>query len=119
MLLQSRLISLAPFSSTKAALCCKAKAKAPFGAESEATITSLKSRALLDSARLAASDRIKALSAQIASPCEANSTLCRVQPPLSREAKTKALLCANNVADSTSLSLPAPSAKDLYREAKR
>jgi len=72
----------------------------------------------LGSARLAASGRIKALSAQIASPCEANSTLCKVQPRLSRKAKAKALLCANSVADSVLLSPPAPSAKDLYREAK-
>jgi len=59
-----------------------------------------------------------ALSIQIASSCEANSTFCRVQPRLPREAKAKTPLCANSVADSVSLSLPAPSAKVLSREVR-
>ena len=55
---------------------------------------------MLGSARLAASGRTKALSAQLASPCGANSTLHRVQPRLSREAKTKTPLDSNSVANS-------------------
>jgi len=105
-------------SSVKEALNCEAKAKAPSSAGSEVTTTSFKSRALLGSARLAASDRSKALSVQISSSCEANATLCRVQPRLSCEAKAKTPLCANSVVDSVSLPLPAPSAKVLSREAR-
>jgi len=47
---------------------------------SEANATPLTSSTLLGSARLVISDRTKALSAQLALPCEANSTLRRVQP---------------------------------------
>ena len=87
----------------------------------------------MGSTRLVASGRSKILSAQIASPYEANSTLYRVQRRLSREGKAKALLCANSVVDSASLLLTtlsikkvlrrevrikALSAKDLSREAK-
>jgi len=73
----------------------------------------------LGSARIAASDRSKALSAQIDSPCEANSTFCRVQPRLSREVKAKAHLCANRIVDSVSLPLTTLSAKKvLSREAR-
>jgi len=82
----------------------EAKAKV-FCANSEAIAALLTSSALLGSARLAASGRTKALSAQIVSPYAANSTLCRVQPRSSREAKTKASLCANSIADSASHSL--------------
>ena len=85
---------------------------------SEATAGPLTSSALLGSARLATSGRTKALNALIASSCEADLTLCRVQPRLSREAKVKAPLCAKSVADSASLSLSAPSAKVLSREPK-
>ena len=81
-------------------------------------VTELISSALLDSARLAASGKSKAQSAQIASSYEVNSTFYRVQPCLSREAKAKAPLCANSIADSASLSLPARSAKVLSREAR-
>ena len=90
-------------SSAKAAHSREAKAKAPLGAENETIITSRKSRALLGSARLAARGRTKALSAQIASPCEANSTLWTVHPRLSHEAMVKSPLCANSIADSVSL----------------
>ena len=70
-------------------------------------------------ARLAASGRTKALNAQIASPRKANSTLYGVQPRISRKAKARAPLSANNVADSTSLPLTALSAKKvLSREAR-
>jgi len=69
------LTSSALLSSAKITLSREAKTKATLGAESEAIITSLKSRALLGSARLATSGRTKALSTQMASPCEANSTL--------------------------------------------
>jgi len=72
----------------------------------------------LGSARLDASGKTKALCAQIASSCEANSTFCRVQPRLSHEAKVKAPLWANSVVDSVSLSLLASSAKVLSREAR-
>ena len=72
----------------------------------------------MDNARLAVSGRTKALSAQIASPCEANSILRRVHPCISREAKAKAPLCANSVTASVSLPLPAPSANDLNCEPK-
>jgi len=72
-------------------------------ASSEATIVSLTSSALLGSARTAACGSTKALSAQIASSREANSTLYRVQPRLSREVKAKAL-CANSEAAAASLS---------------
>jgi len=84
-----------------------------FCAYSEATATSLISSALLDSTRLAASGKTKALNAQIASSREANSTLCRIQSRLSREVKAKALLCAKSVADSASLPLIALSAKKV------
>ena len=72
----------------KHCLSCETKTKA-LCANSEAMAAPLTSLALLDSARLAASDRTKALSAQTTSLCEAKSTLCRVQPRLSREVKTK------------------------------
>ena len=68
--------------------------------------------------RLTASGRPKALSAQIALPRETNSTLRRVQPRQSHEAKAKTPLCANSVVDSVSLPLPAPSAKVFSREAR-
>jgi len=74
--------------------------------------------ALLGSAKLAASGRTEALNAQITSRCEAHSNLCRVQPRLSREAKAKTPLGANSVADSASLSLTTPSAKNLCCEAR-
>ena len=88
----------------------------------------------MGSARLVASGKTKALSAQIASLYEANATLYRVQPRLSCEAKAKAPLCANSIADSVSLPqialtakivlsrearTKALSAKDLSREAKK
>jgi len=72
----------------KPRLSCEAKAKALY-ANNQATAVLLTSSALLKSARLNTSGKTKALSAQLASPCEANSTLRRVQPRLSREAKTK------------------------------
>jgi len=49
----------------------EAEAKAPLGVRSEVTIASLKSKALLGNAKLVSSGRSKALSAQIASSCEA------------------------------------------------
>jgi len=82
-------------------------------ANSEVTAAPLTSSALLGSARLAASGKTKALSAQIASLYEANATLCRVQPRLSRETKAKALLYAKSVVNSASLPLI-----DLSREVK-
>jgi len=82
-------------------------------ANSEAAATPLTSLVLWGNARLAASGRTKALNAQIASSYEANSTLCRVQPRLSREAKAKALLYAKSVADSASLPMIALSAKKV------
>ena len=84
------LTSATLFSGVKSTLSCEAKLKTILDAKSKATITSLKSRALLGSARIAASGRTKALSAQIASPCESNSTLCTIQPHLSCGAKAKA-----------------------------
>jgi len=81
----------------KPRLSREAKAKA-FCANSEAIAAPLTSSAILGSARLSTSGRTKALSAQLASPCEANSTLRRVQPHLSHEAKTKTPLGANNEA---------------------
>jgi len=60
----------------------------------------------------------KALSAQIASSYKANSTIYRVQFCLSSEAKAKAPLCANSIAESTSLTFIVPSTKDLCREAR-
>jgi len=102
----------------KPLLSREAKGKA-FCANSEATAAPLTPSAVLDSARLVASGKIKALSAQIASSCKANSTLCRVQPRLSRKVKAKAPMCANSVADSVSLPLTALSAKKvLSREAR-
>jgi len=74
--------------------------------------------ALFGSATLANSGRTKALSALIASSSEASSTHHGVQPRLSRDSKTKTPLGANSVADSTSLLLTAPGAKDLCREAR-
>jgi len=71
----------------KPRLSREAKAKV-LCANSEATAASLTSSALLDSTKLAA-----------------------------REAKTRAPLCANSIANSASLSLIAPSAKNLCREA--
>ena len=79
----------------KPRLSREAKAKA-LCANSEATAAPLKSSALFGSARFAASGRTEALSAQIASSCEANLTLRRVQPHLSRETKARAPLCANS-----------------------
>ena len=101
---------------------------------------------LSGSARTAACGSTIALSAPIASSCEANSTLYRVQPhlsckakakalcadseaaasttllgstkPAAREANTKAYLHANSVVDSASLPLTAPSAKNFCREAR-
>ena len=81
----------------------EAKAKA-FCANRETTTASLILSALLGSARIAACVSTKALSAQIASSCKTDSTLFRVQPRLSREAKAKTLLGTNRVADSASLS---------------
>jgi len=95
----------------------EAKVKA-FYSNSETTATSLTLSSLFGSARLTASGKIKALSVQIASSCEANSTLCRVQSRLSRVAKAKTPLCANSVADSASLSLPAPNAKVFSHEGR-
>jgi len=88
-------------------------------ANSEATAALLTSSALLGSARLATSGRTKALNNQIASSREANSTLCRVQPRLSREAKAKALLYAKSVAHSASLPLIALSAKKVLSRETR
>ena len=100
--------------------CMFREAKAiALGANSEATTVLLTSSALLDSARLAASGRTKALNAQIASSREANSTLYRVQTRLSREVKAKALLCAKSVADSASLPLIALSAKGVLSRETR
>ena len=96
----------------KPCLSREARAKA-LCANSEAIAAPLTSSALLGSARLVASSRTRALSAQIASSPESNSTLCRVQPRLSREAKAKALLCAKSVDDSASLPLIALSAKKV------
>ena len=73
----------------------------------------------MGSAWLAASGRTKALNDQIASSREANSTLCRVQPRLSREAKAKSLLCAESIADSASLLLTALSAKTVLSRETR
>jgi len=98
--------------SAKPRLSREVKAKA-LCANSEATTASLISSTLLGSARLAASNRTKALSAQIASSREANSTLYRVQPHLSCEVKAKAPLCANSVVDLASLPLTALSAKKV------
>jgi len=72
----------------------------------------------LGSARLAASGRTKVLSAQFASSYEASSTLCGVQPRLSCEVKAKTPFGASSIADSTTLLLIAPGAKDLCREAR-
>ena len=95
----------------------EAKAKV-LCANNEATAASHKSAALLGSARLAASGRTKVLSAQFASSYEASSTLCGVQPRLSREVKAKIPFGASSIADSTTLLLIAPGAKDLCREAR-
>ena len=72
----------------------------------------------MGSARLVASGRTKALSALIASLCEASSTLHGVQPRLSQEAKAKTPFGASSVAASVSLSLTSPGAKDLCCEAR-
>jgi len=72
----------------KPCLSREAKAKALY-AKSEATTTMHTSSVLLVSTGTIACGSTKALSAQIASSCEANSTLYRAQPRLSREAKTK------------------------------
>ena len=72
----------------------------------------------MGSARLAANGRTKVISAQIASSCEASSTLHGVQPRLSLEAKNKIPLGDNSVADSLSLSLIARGAKNICREAR-
>jgi len=116
----------------KPRLSCEARAKA-LCANSKTTAAPLISSALFGNARLVPSGKTKASSAQIASLCEANATLCRVQPRLSCEAKAKALLCAKSIADSASLPLTvlsakkvlsreirtkAPSANDLIREVK-
>jgi len=102
----------------KPRLSHEAKAKALF-ANSEATTASLPSSALLGSVRTSACGCTKALSAQIASLCEANSTLYRVQPRLSPEAKAKAF-CANSEATTTPLASTAVlgSAKPAVCEAK-
>ena len=94
------------------------KAKA-LCANSEATIIPLTSSTLLGSARTAACGSTKALSAQIASSCAANSTLYRVQPHLSHEAKNKAL-CVNSEAITASLASTTllGSAKPAARETK-
>ena len=102
---------------TKPRLSHEAKVKA-LCANNEAIAASLISSALLGTTRLAASCKTKALSAQIALAYEANSTLCRVHPRLSREAIAKTSLCANSVADSVLLSLPAPSSKVFSHEAR-
>ena len=96
----------------KPRLSREAKAKA-LCANSEATLAPLTSSAILGGARLATSSRTKALSAQLASLCEANSTFHRVQPRLSREAKTKTPLGANNKAILASLE-----GKSLHSKAK-
>ena len=98
-------------------MSCEAKTKA-LCVNNETIAAPLTSSALLGNARLAASGKAKALSAKITLSREANSTLCRVQPHLSREAKAKAPLCANSVADSSSLSLLASNAKVFSREAR-
>ena len=56
--------------------------------------------------------------AKIVSDYETILALRRAKPHLSCEAKARAPLCASNVADSASLSLPAPSAKNLCRGAR-
>jgi len=94
--------TISAFRRAKPRLSCEAKAKV-FCANSEATTAPLTSSALLGNARLPASGRTKALSAQIASSCEASSTLRGVQPRLSREAKAKTPLGASSLADSASL----------------
>ena len=73
----------------KSHLSREAKAKAHC-ANSEDITALLTSSALLGSTRLAASEKTKALCAQIASSCESNLTFCRAQPCPSREAKAKA-----------------------------
>ena len=104
--------TISAFHRAKPRLPLEAKVKV-FCVNNEATTTPLTSSALLSSARLAPSVKIKALSVKIASLHETNSTLCKVHPRLSPKAKVKAPLC-----DSASLLLPAPSAKDFYREVK-
>jgi len=52
-------------------LSCKARTKAPIGANNEVSAASLKSKALLNSAKLASSSNAKAQRAQAASPCVA------------------------------------------------
>ena len=99
-------------------LCREIRNKAPLGANSEAITASLTSSTLLGSARTAARDSTKALSDQIASSCETNSTLYRVQSRLSREAKSKALYTNSKaIAASLASTILLESAKSVAREA--
>ena len=63
---------------SKPCLSRKAKIKV-LCTNNEATVAPLTLSTLVGSARLAASGKTKAISAQIVSSCESNSTLCRVQ----------------------------------------